>query len=352
MKMEANKKDDHLNLALDFYGQNAKSDFDNIDFINDGLTALDMESIDISTAFAGFDFKSPFHINGMTGGSEKAKEFNKKLAILARETDIFMASGSLSIALKDPETVDTFKVIRKYNKKGIVFANLGADKTLEDAKRAVDILDADGIQIHLNVCQELVMPEGERSFSKWLENISRIVSQLGKPVLVKEVGFGMSKKTISTLKSVGVKTIDISGKGGTNFARIENSRRTMGYYNFMENFGNSTPVSMLEAKDYTDELEIIASGGVRTSMDIVKCLALGARSVAMAARFLDLVDKKPLDYVINEVNSWKTQIKAIMTLLGCQNMRDLKMTNLIFRNDVKDWCSARNIDYRYYANRS
>lgn len=196
------------------------------------------------------------------------------------------------------------------------------------------------------------MPEGERSFSKWLENISRIVSQLGKPVLVKEVGFGMSKKTISTLKSVGVKTIDISGKGGTNFARIENSRRTMGYYNFMENFGNSTPVSMLEAKDYTDELEIIASGGVRTSMDIVKCLALGARSVAMAARFLDLVDKKPLDYVINEVNSWKTQIKAIMTLLGCQNMRDLKMTNLIFRNDVKDWCSARNIDYRYYANRS
>lgn len=348
-----NKKDDHLDLALKFYGTEQRSDFDNLQFIHQVFSDVSVDQVDISASFAGIRFDQPFYINGMTGGTGRTKGYNEKLAILARETGIFIASGSLSVGLKDPSVLDSFRVVRKLNPKGIVFANLGAEKSLEDAKRAVDILDADGLQIHVNICQELVMPEGDREFYKWLENIEKIVNNLGLPVVVKEVGFGMSKKAIKALLDLGVKTLDVGGKGGTNFARIENFRRIEDdKYNFLENFGNSTIVSMLEARDFVDDHEILASGGVRNSMDIVKALALGARSVGMAARFLNLVENKSLDKAIEEVNNWKYHIKSIMTLLGARNIEELKKTDIILQNDVKDWSQARRIDWTEYANRS
>ncbi len=348
-----NKKDDHLNLALKFYGTEKKSDFDNVQFVHQVFSDVSVDDVDISSTFAGYKFDQPFYINGMTGGTGRTKEYNEKLSILARETGIFIAAGSLSVGLKDSSVLDSFKVVRKLNPQGIVFANLGAEKTLEDAKRAVDILEADGLQIHVNLCQELVMPEGDRDFHKWLTNIEDIVQNLGLPVVVKEVGFGMSRSAIKSLLDVGVKTVDVGGKGGTNFARIENFRRIEDdKYNFLENFGNSTIVSMLEARDFVDKHEILASGGVRNSLDIVKALALGARSVGMAARFLNLVENKSLDKAIEEVNNWKYHIKSIMCLLGARSLEDLKKTDIILQNDVKQWAQARRIDWTEYANRS
>lgn len=348
-----NKKDDHVNLALKFHGSEQKSDFDNIQFVHQVFSDVSVDEADISTSFAGYEFNQPFYINAMTGGTGRTKEYNEKLSILARETGLFIASGSLSVGLKDSSVLESFKVVRKMNPKGIVFANLGADKTLEDAKKAVDILDANGLQIHVNICQELVMPEGDRSFNKWLYNIKEIVDNLGLPVVVKEVGFGMSKKAIKSLLDIGVKTVDVGGKGGTNFARIENFRRIEDdKYNFLENFGNSTVVSLLEAKDFVDEHEILASGGVRNSMDIVKALALGAKSVGMAARFLNLVENKSLDKAIEEVNNWKYHIKSIMSLLGTKNIEGLKNTDIILQDDVKNWAKSRRIDRTHYANRS
>ena len=347
------KKDDHVNLALKFHGLDKKSDFDNLQFVHQVFSDVSVDDVDIGASFAGYNFDQPFFINGMTGGTGKTKGYNEKLSILARETGLFIASGSISVGLKDPSVLDSFKVIRKLNPDGIVFANLGAEKTLEDAKRAVDILDADGLQIHVNICQELVMPEGDRAFYKWLENIEDIVKNLGLPVVVKEVGFGMSRSAIKSLLDIGVKTIDIGGKGGTNFARIENFRRIEDdKYNFLENFGNSTVVSLLEAKEFIDDHEILASGGIRNSLDIVKALAFGAKSVGMAARFLNLVENKPLDKAIEEVNNWKYHIKSIMSLLGCKNIKELKNTDLILQNDVKQWAQARRIDWTEYANRS
>lgn len=348
-----NKKDDHVDLALKFHGTQKKSDFDNLQFVHQVFSNVSVDDVDISASFGGYKFDQPFYINGMTGGTGKTKGYNEKLSILARETGLFIASGSLSVGLKDSSVLESFKVVRKMNPNGIVFANLGAEKTLEDAKRAVDILDANGLQIHVNICQELVMPEGDRSFNKWLKNIEDIVNNLGLPVVVKEVGFGMSRNAIKSLFDIGVKTVDIGGKGGTNFARIENFRRIEDdKYNFLENFGNSTVVSLLEAKDFIDDHEILASGGVRNSLDIVKALAFGARSVGMAARFLSLVENKSLDKAIEEVNNWKYHIKSIMSLLGARKIEDLRNTDLILQNDVKDWAIERRIDWTHYANRS
>lgn len=346
-----NKKDDHLNLALKFHKDLDKTDFDNIDFIHHVFTSVPVEKADISTSFAGFNFESPFYINGMTGGTGKAREYNKQIAILARETNTFMATGSLSVGLSTPERIDTFSIVRDLNPNGIIFANLGADKTLEDAKRATDILKADGIQIHVNATQELAMPEGDRDFSSWINNIQNIVDHVGVPVVVKEVGNGMSSKAIETLESIGVKTIDIAGKNGTDFGRIENFRRQKDKYDFLEDFGNSTAFSLLEAKDYIDKVEILASGGIRNSLDIVKALALGAKSVGMATRFLDLIDKGRINKAIEEVENWKYQIKTLLSLLDSSSIEELRNTDIIIWGKLAEFAKVRNIDIREYSNR-
>lgn len=353
MNQDINRKDEHLNLALEFQDLERKSDFDNLEFVHNVFPEVNYDDVDISTKICGYDLSHPFHMNGMTGGSELTKKYNEKFAILARETNTFMSVGSLSVALKNKGVEDTFNIVRKRNPNGIIFANLGADKTLEDAKKACQIIDADGIQIHVNAAQEIIMPEGERFFEGWLNNISNIIDNLGLPVIIKEVGFGMSRKAIKNLKDIGAKTIDISGKGGTSFAIIENSRREeKEKLDFLNDYGNSTVVSLLEAKDYIDDLEIISSSGIRNSMDIVKSLALGAKSTAMAGRFLKLINEYEIEDAIDEVNKWKLELKSLFTLLGAKNIEDLKKTDLIIKNDVKNWCDVRNIDYRYYANRS
>lgn len=347
-----NRKDEHVKYALEFHKEAQRSDFDNIDFVHDVFPEVDVDEVDISTNVAGFELEHPFYINGMTGGSELTKEYNKKLAILARETNTFMAVGSLSAALKDPSVIDSYTIARDENPNGILFANLGADKTLEDAKKAIEIIGADGIQIHVNAGQEIVMPEGERKYKGWLNNIKSIIEGVDVPVTIKEVGFGMSRKALKELYEVGAKTVDISGKGGTNFAKIENSRRTEDSYDFLLSHGNSTVVSLLESQEFQDKLQIVASSGIRNSMDIVKSLALGADAVAMAGRFISLVNDYEMDEAIKIVNNWKYQIKSIMTLLGAKNIQELRQKDIIIRNEVKDWCEIRGIDYKAFGNRS
>ncbi|WP_103981162.1 type 2 isopentenyl-diphosphate Delta-isomerase [Helcococcus massiliensis] len=347
-----NRKDEHLKLALEYHKENTYSDFDKLSFVHQVFSEINVDDVDLSTEIAGIKLDHPFYINGMTGGSELTKKYNQKLAILARETNTFMGVGSLSAALKDESLEDSFTITRKENPQGKIFANLGADKNLEDTKKAIQIIEADGIQIHVNVAQEIVMPEGERDFRGWINNIKEIIEGVGKPVIVKEVGFGMSKKAIKQLIDIGAKTIDISGTGGTNFAQIENSRRSKDKYDFLLNYGNSTVASLLEAQDYLSDVQIVASAGIRNSMDIIKSLSLGASAVAMAGRFINLVDKHDIEEAIQIVEEWKYQLKSIMALLGAKNIEELRKTDIIVGSDLKDWCEARNIDYKKLANRN
>ena len=317
-----NRKDDHVKLAERFYEKSKLSDFDKIRFVHHSFPEMGLDDVDISTSFSGFTVDQPFFINAMTGGSEQTKSINEKLATLARDTNLAMASGSLSAAIKDPTLIDSFKIIRKVNPNGLVFANLGAGHTVENAKKSIDILEADAMQIHCNVVQEIIMPEGDRDFSNWLSNIEKMVKSLDVPVIVKEVGFGMSKKTMKQLKDIGVKTIDLGGKGGTNFAKIENYRGANRYY-YLEDFGQSTLASLLEAQEFISNTDIIGSGGIRNPLDIVKALALGAKAVGIAGTFLNMVLDDGVEKTIEEVNNWKIEIAAIMTLLGKRRVADL-----------------------------
>ena len=341
--MLTNRKDEHVRLAMELHRELRTSDFDNIRFVHHSFPEIGVDEVDISTSFSTFTVEQPFFINAMTGGSESTKSINEKLATVARETGLPMASGSLSAAIKDPSLIDSFTIIRKVNPEGLIFANLGTEHTVENAKRAVDILKADAMQIHCNVVQEIVMPEGDRDFSGRLRNIEKIVKYLDVPVIVKEVGFGMSRETIKSLNDIGVQTIDVSGSGGTNFAKIENNRRSMNKYDYLESFGQSTVISLLEAQEFMKDTDIIASGGIRNPLDIVKALALGAKAVGISGLFLNMVLNDGVEKTIENINSWKTEIRMIMTLLGKRNVSELVSADLVMFNEVREWCLARGI---------
>lgn len=339
-----NRKDEHVQLALDQYDDLRINDFDNLKFIYNALTSTNPSDVDISVKLDTLEMSSPFYINAMTGGSEKTKEINRDLAEIAKATNIAIASGSLSAALKNNDLRDSFSIMRDVNPEGLMFANIGAEYSLDKALEAIDILKADALQIHINLVQELVMPEGDRSFDFWIDNISDIVNNVDIPVIVKEVGFGMSRETVEKLKTVNVMNIDISGSGGTNFASIENNRRTKKDYYYLEDFGLSTVNSLLDNQNYIEELNIIASGGVRNALDIVKALSLGAKAVGISGLILSSLMTDGKSETIELINNLKNEIKVIMSILDCKNIADLKYTNIVFFNKVKEFMENRNIN--------
>ena len=206
-----NRKDEHVSLAKAFH-KGRSNDFDSIRLLHSSLPELALKDVDLSTELFQYQLSTPFYINAMTGGSEKTKEINRQLAIVARETDLLIATGSVSAALKDSSLIDSYSVMREEYPKGKILVNIGGGVSVEDAKRAVNLFEVDGLQIHLNVPQELVMPEGDRDFRNWLSIIEEINQQINVPILVKEVGFGMTRETIKTLLSIGIQTIDVSGQ--------------------------------------------------------------------------------------------------------------------------------------------
>lgn len=346
------RKDDHVRLALGQQNQPKPSPFEGVRFVHHSFAPLSQDHIDISTTWAGHHHKLPFYINGMTGGSQATKRYNQLLASLAHECGLAMASGSVSGALSDPGVADSYTVIRQVNPHGFVMANLGAHHGLENAKRAVDLLDANALQIHLNVPQEIVMPEGDRDFRSWLDNIARIVDGLPVPVIVKEVGFGMSRETIKTLIDLGVTTIDVSGRGGTNFIQIENDRRQQLDYQAIAGWGQTTPESLLEASAYMDQVSILASGGITHYFDILKALAMGAKAVGLSGYFLKMVHQDGLDQAIQVVHHWQEALTDLMLMINSPSVQDLHHTDLILSPDLQAYATARGIDWLGFGQRS
>lgn len=350
--LQSNRKKEHVALSERYYNKNFPSPFDDLRFVPHALPQTKVAAVNLHTQFAGIKLDVPFYINAMTGGSEWTGQLNEKLAIVARETGLAMATGSASIALKEAEAIDSFKVVRRVNPNGIVFVNLGAGHSVENAQKAIDLLQADALQIHLNAPQEIVMPEGDRDFSHWADNIQAINHKIALPLIVKEVGFGMSRETVALLKTLGVKNIDISGFGGTNFSQIENFRRTDFSYADLENWGLSTPASLLETQKFVGDLNIIASGGIRRPLDVAKSLALGAQATAFSSFILHSVITDGVDKTIAMVEGFKQELAGIFALLGAHSVSDLHQADIVVTGETKDWAEARKIDYQALANRS
>ena len=307
-----NRKDDHIQFAL--AQPSTRNDFDKVRLTHHAFPETNIADIDLRTTLFDRTFPYPFYINAMTGGSEQAGKLNQRFARLAKHFQIPMATGSVSAAIKDSSLLKTFSVIRDVYPEGFVIANLGAGHPIENALKVIDLLKANALQIHVNAVQEIVMPEGDKDFQGWLASIETIRRGIHVPLIVKEVGFGMSAKTFSQLTAIGVRYVDVAGKGGTNFSKIENNRRQETLTSF-DDWGQSTVESLLAAKPFTN-LQVIASGGIRQPMDVIKSLVLGAKMVGLSGYFLHLINQHTDDEAMTKINSFIDELKLIMLLLG------------------------------------
>ncbi|MET1014230.1 MAG: type 2 isopentenyl-diphosphate Delta-isomerase [Paenisporosarcina sp.] len=346
----AERKLDHIRHALST-GQSRKTGLDDITFIHQALPDRSWEDLSLHTQVGGLNFSSPFFINAMTGGGgDRTKLINGQLARIAKDMNIPMAVGSQMAALKDEEEKATYSVVRKENPTGLIFANIGSEATAEQAKEAVQMIEADALQIHLNVIQELTMPEGDRDFRGALERIEQIINELPVPVIIKETGFGLSRETVHKLKSLNVGAIDVGGFGGTNFAVIENERRNR-QLAYFDHWGIPTAASVVEVKMEATNTPIIASGGIQNALDIVKCLSLGASAVGLAGFILKLVVEQGEDATSQAIEEIKEDIKMMMFALCASTVSDLQNCPILIKGELYHYLTQRGYDTSSLANR-
>lgn len=349
--LASSRKDDHIRFALQQQASASHRDYDDVEFLHHALAGVNIGQVRLEQQLFGATWQHPLYINAMTGGTEAALRINSVLAEAAAQTGVALASGSVGVALDAPETAASFRVLRRLNPHGFLFSNIGAGRSVSDAQRAVELLAANALQIHVNAVQETVMPEGDRDFAEWVNQIADIVAALdrdGVPVVVKEVGFGLSRRTLQTLQDVGVVCADVSGTGGTNFAQIEAARRTDNI-DYLHSFGQSAIVSLLDAPA---GMTLLGSGGVRNPLDAVKLLALGAQAAGVAGYFLRYAASESSETVAEQLQWWVARIRELYALLGARDLAQLQQTDVLLRGRVREYCSLRAIDTVAYARRS
>jgi isopentenyl-diphosphate delta-isomerase len=348
---DARRKDDHVRLASAQHAEPRAHDFDHVRPMNHPLAAGDRSRVSLATAGRVLAWDVPLYINGMTGGTTHTGTINRALALAARETGVPIASGSTGILHREPAAIPSFRVLRELNPDGFVMANVNANLTPAQARRSVEILEADALQVHVNPAQEIVMPEGDRDFTRWADHIAAIVEGAGVPVVVKEVGAGMSRGTVVQLRDLGVAAVDVSGRGGTDFTAIESARRDDGGMDYLASWGQSAVEGLLDASS-VDGVDLLASGGVRHPLDVVRALALGATAVGVAGGFLRVLLTEGEAALVTRIRTWLDQVADIMTLLGAHTVADLRRVDLLITGPVREFCELRGVDAAAYARRS
>jgi isopentenyl-diphosphate Delta-isomerase len=339
-KIREKRKDEHLKYFLS-NKPTVYNGFEDVVLQNNSLPDVNFEEISTEYVFLDKYIDSPLMINAMTGGTEFSGEINRMLARLAVKFNIPIAVGSQTIAFDNPEAADTFKRVREINRDGIVIANLSANLGIEDTYKAIDMIGADAVQLHLNVVQEMCMTEGDRSFRGALDNIEHIAALSEVPVIVKETGFGMSFETAGKLHAAGVKYIDISGRGGTNFVSIESSRNIERDCTLMENWGIPTALSLLECRTANSDLFVICSGGISKSEEIIKALCMDADMVALGGALLRILIEKGYEAAEKYMEELISGIKVMMLLLGAKDVTELKNVQYLLKGELRELYSYK-----------
>ncbi|WP_230678580.1 type 2 isopentenyl-diphosphate Delta-isomerase [Lacticaseibacillus zhaodongensis] len=337
---QSHRKDEHYFLAEKFYQEAASAGFDQVRFVRSALPETAVSDVQLGGKIASVRWNAPIFINAMTGGSPTTGKLNASLARIAARLQLPIASGSASVIFSDPSVKDSFTVIRAENPSGTVIANIGADKTPAQAQQVVELLHADLLEVHINAVQELVMPEGERNYH-WLANIQAIIAAVTVPVIVKEVGFGMRQDDFAALQNAGATVIDVGGHGGTNFAKIENARVHGGGYEFLADFGQNTVESLLEGQNAG--VPLIATGGIRTPLDVLKALRLGADAVGIAGLILHWLTRSGEDECALRLANFITQINGVAALLGASNLQQLRQVPVVYGPKLRNYVEQRGL---------
>lgn len=334
------RKIQHINYAMKAYLD--KDYFKDVLILNNSIPEVDYNKISLKRNFLNKEINMPIMINAMTGGTDLSFNINRDLSILAKEFNIPIAVGSQSIMFKDRNLEKSFKVVRENNKEGIVIANLSALSSLDKVKEAIHILEADAIQLHINPSQEFVMNEGDRNFKGMLNNIENIIENIDVPTIVKEVGSGISFDACKRLVDIGVNYIDVGGKGGTSFIKIEALRSKSNIYSELQEIEIPTPDSILYCKAANKDLNIISSGGINKGSQIIKSLILGANIAGISGPILKKYLENGLDESREYITDLKRDIKIFMACLGCETLDDLSNIKYYYeRQDIID-CFINN----------
>lgn len=335
-KIEQRKKD-HVDLTINEETQYLKSaGFERFEFVHNALPEIDYDEVNTNAKLLERTFSFPLFISSMTGGYDYAETVNSVIAEFCEEHNIPFGVGSQRVMIDNPSMIKTFSIVREKAPKAFICANIGGAQLIggfsqKNTRLLIDSIDANAIIVHLNPLQELMQPEGDRNFKGVLDGIEQLVTKSNIPIIVKETGAGISAYTAKRLLNVGVSVIDVAGAGGTSWSKVENSRKKESEsLNFFNEWGISTVNCLLDLSNLQWErsFEVISSGGIRSSSDMVKSLCLGANFCATAQPIIKTVILEGREGLNSLFEAWQHQLKVILTLLGCTNISELSKTHL------------------------
>ena len=338
-KVTAERKADHIRVNLEEdVDSGLISGFESLHFEHNALPELDLDEIDLSQELLGKKLTAPLLISSMTGGTAQSGEINRNLAIAAQSSGIAMGLGSQRVAIEDPSLANTFNV-RRLAPDVPLFANLGAVQLnygygADEAQRAVDMIEADALVLHLNALQEAVQPEGNTNFRDLLSKIEALVGSLTVPVIVKEVGWGISASVATLLVEAGVAVIDVAGAGGTSWSQVEMHRaseeKQAQLASRFVDWGIPTAEAIRQVRFALPGIPIIASGGLRGGLDLAKSIALGAQLGGMAGPFLRAaVDSSHA--VSDLIDQTLRELRVCMFATGSRDLNALQSAKLFSR---------------------
>ena len=352
-----NRKADHIRICLQQKAQakKATAGFEDIQLVHRALPELDREKISLSTSFFGKKLSAPLIVGAMTGGTREATRINASIAQAVEELHLGMGVGSQRAAIENGKLEGTYAVARKKAPTAFLIANIGGVQLahgygLKEAKKAVEMIEADALAIHMNPLQEAIQPEGQTNFKDVLPKIREIAAELDVPVIVKETGCGISAEDAKALESAGAKAIDVGGVGGTSFAAVEfyraaNEKTDEVFWDW----GIPTTVSLIETTQ-TVKIPVVASGGVRNGIDVAKSIALNASLASLSQPVLKAAVKgaqetqKLLSCLINE-------LRNVMFLVGAKNLESLAKVPAVVTGKTAEWLNIRGFDTATYAQR-
>jgi isopentenyl-diphosphate delta-isomerase len=338
MNQIENRKDQHVRISLEKNVSSHRNYWDDIKLIHNALPEINKDEIDLSIKLFEKKLGAPLIISAMTGGYTKAKKINENLAAAAEKYQIGMGVGSQRAALEKISLKNTYSIIKDYEIP-LRFTNIGASqlvlwghkKTLENARKMIDMIDAHVFVVCLNFLQEIVQPEGEANAKGCYNAIKKLAEELDIPLVIKESGAGISFDVAKKLSKIKIAGVDVGGSGGTSFSAIEyyraklindeiNARSAKTFWNW----GIPTPTSILEVGEATNwKIPIIATGGIRNGLDVAKALALGAKCAGIAHALLKPATKDKKS-TISEIDSIIKELYVAMFLVGVDKVSKMK----------------------------
>ncbi|WP_052889987.1 type 2 isopentenyl-diphosphate Delta-isomerase [Thermogemmatispora carboxidivorans] len=362
------RKLEHITVALEEgIAVSQRAGWGDIHLVHQALPEVDLEEIDTTVSFLGRRLACPVVISALTGGHPEAVTINRHLARAAERYGLALGVGSQRAALVNPELVPTYAVVREEAPHAFIMANIGAPQLIEQARHpafrrsqveaAIAMIQADALAVHMNALQEATQVEGDRRMRGVAAALQRLTAEVTVPVIAKETGAGICREQALLLRSCGVAAIDVGGAGGSSMSALEAARaRAHGETQAQQigqlyrDWGIPTPIALVEAG--TAGLPLIATGGVRSGLDVARAVALGATLVGMGFPFLKAASES-YEHVCELLEQTLTELKIAMQLSGAVNLAALRQADVVVSGETRAWLSLRGFEeeLRTLANR-